>query len=221
VTDDGELLASIGGLEGLAEMLRRVRADRGLSQDEIAAHVGRRRRFVEQIECARAPQNAHVLTVTLLARAGEVSVGLFVASFARPREDPLPWPREHQPPWHHAIIRPGATFGDTYRDLSAHGAIAGAGALGATLRELRVRQRDWPQRELAARTGINQRYLSSLERGAVPFPLLLTLARLGRAFGATTAAQIAYATKLAQSYAGEIEAPPLGRPFASWPRRSR
>ena len=221
MTDDVELLSSIGGLDGLAEMLRRVRGDRGLSQEEVAERVGRRRRFVEQIECGRAPQNAHVLTVALLSRACEVSVGLFVASFARPREDPLPWPREHRSPRRAVSIRPGATFGDTYRDLLAQDAIAGAPALGATLRDLRVRQRDWPQRELAARTGINQRYLSSLERGAVPYPLLLTLTRLGRACGATTAEQIAYTTRLAQTYAGEIEAPPLGRPFASWPRRTR
>lgn len=221
MSDTEELLASIGGLQGLGEMVRRVRTDRGLSQEELAERMGRRKRFVEQIECARAPQNAHVLTVTLLARAGEVSVGLFVASFARPREDPLPWPREHRPPRQSAAIRAGASLGDTYRGLLGQGAIAGAGALGATLRQLRVRGRNWPQRELSDRTGINQRSISCLERGAVPYPLLLTITRLGRAFGTTVAEQLAYTTQLAQAYAGEIDAPPLGRAFASWPRRRR
>lgn len=219
MSDLGELLASIGGLQGLGEMARRVRTDRGLSQEELAERMGRRKRFVEQLECARAPQNAHVLTVTLLARAGEVSVGLFVASFARPTEDPLPWPREHRPVRQHASIRPGTSLGATYRALLAQGAIAGAEALGATLRELRVRGRDWPQRELAARTGMNQRSISCLERGTVPYPLLLTITRIGRAFGTTVAEQLAYTTQLAQAYAGEIDAPPLGRPYASWPRR--
>lgn len=216
-----ELLASVGGLQGLGEMVRRVRTDRGLSQPELADRIGRRKRFVEQIECARAPANAHVLTVTLLAQAGEVSVGLFVASFARPREDPLPWPREHRPARQRASLRPGTSLGQTYRDLRAQGAIAGAAALGATLRELRVRGRDWSQGELAARTGINQRSISCIERGTVPYPLLLTITRIGRAFGTTVAEQLAYTTQLAQAYAGEIEAPPLGWAFASRPRRRR
>jgi transcriptional regulator with XRE-family HTH domain len=203
--DPEVVLARIGGLDGLAEMTRRVREDRGLSRAKLAERVGRKPKFIEQIENARAAANAHVLTVTLLARASEVSVGLFVASYARPKEDPLPWPRERRP----------ASAGVT----AAHDRSLGAAALGATLRELRVRQKGWPQRELAERTKMNQRYLSALELGSVPNPLLLTITRLGRAFGDTPPTQIAYATRLAQAYAGEIDAPPLGRPYGGWSRR--
>lgn len=197
-TSDAELLATIGGREGLAEMLRRVRSDRGLSQAELGGRVGRPYSWVQGIESPRGQRDVNIHTVTLLARACEVSIGLFVASFCRPREDPLPWPREH-------------------RSLnSPTDPIPGPMALGATLRHLRL-QRNWTQHVLAERAGgASYTRISDLERGSVVRPLLLTLTRLGRAFGDTPVAQISYTTQLAQSYAGEIEAPPLRRIYADY-----
>jgi transcriptional regulator with XRE-family HTH domain len=133
-----------------------------------------------------------LLTATLLARACEVSVMLFVASFALPRDDPLPWPREHQPP------------------ERMPGAVAGAAAMGAALRKLRL-DRNWSQYDLAERSGLSQSKISHLEHGAGAAPRVLTVTRLGRAFAAMTAQQISYAAQLAQAYAGEVEAPPLSR----------
>lgn len=198
-----ELLSRIGGRDGLAEITTRVREDRGLSRTEFAARLGRNARFIEPIENGRGAADMYLSTVMLLAQAGEVSIGLFVASYARPKDDPLPWPREHRPPRRRR------------RQLDV-----AARAFGATLRHLRVRQMDWAQEDLAELSGLTQGYLSKLELGQVPKPRILTVTRLGRTFGSTPAEQIAYATQLAQSYAGEIDAPQLGRPYATWRRRS-
>lgn len=202
--DPDVLLRLIGGREGIAEMTRRVREDRGLSRAEFAGRMGRRARFLEPIENGRGTRDMHLSTVMLLARAGEVSIGLFVASYARPKDDPLPWPREHRPPRQPARARQVRVA---------------ARALGATLRHIRVRQKNWPQQQLSDLSGMTQGYLSQLELGHVLAPRLLTVVRLGRTFGTTPAERIAYATQLAQSYAGEITAPRLGRPYAAWRRR--
>jgi transcriptional regulator with XRE-family HTH domain len=186
--DHGDLLASIGGTGAVAAMLRRVRQDRALSVAQVAARIERPASYVERLEAAELPEPS-VLTATLLARGCEVSVSLFAASFALPLEDPLPWPREHRP---------------TRRVRQR--AIPGARALGATLRELRL-HRNWSQLELASRAGMSPSHVGAIERGTVRSPLLLTVARLGRAFATTTPAQIAHASHLAQSYAGELEAP--------------
>lgn len=188
-TSENELPDTIAGIGGLAAMSIRLRAARGLSEAQLAAKVGRPARFVARIEASevRAPT---LLTAMLLARACEVSVTLFVASFALPREDPLPWPREHRPP------------------ERTPDAVPGAAAMGATLRRLRL-DRNWSQYDLAMRSGLSQSKISHLERGAGVAPRLLTVTRLSRAFAAVTALQISYAAQLAQAYAGEVEAPPL------------
>jgi transcriptional regulator with XRE-family HTH domain len=190
MSEQEDVAASIGGVVALAAMLRRVRADRAFSQEEVAARIQRPAGFVARLESADVPEPS-VLTVALLASACEVSVSLFVASFALPTDDPLPWPREHRPP----SRRRRATF-------------PGARALGATLRELRY-QRNWSQQELGARAGMSASHIGALERGAIQSPLLLTVARIGRGFATTPTAQVAHTTHLAQAYAGEIKAPPL------------
>ena len=163
--------------------------------------MGRSAKFVQQIELAPSTRSPNLLTVTLLARATEVSVALFVASFARPRTDSLVWP------------------GEFVRLSHPAGAIPGGAALGATLRQLRI-DRNWSQERLGDRTRINPRILSSLERGTGLSPLVLTLTRIGRGFGDTAVEQVAIATQLAQSFAGEIPAPPLRRIYADRYARS-
>jgi len=187
-----ELARSIGGVGGLAAMLRRVRADRNLAPDVLALRMERPVSYVELLESARAPVPT-LLTVSLLAYGCEVSVALFVASFALPIGEPLPWPREHRPPSEYPHVR-----------------VAGPRAFGATLREERY-QLNWSTAELAARTGVDRSRIGKLERGQVPAPTLLTVTQLAHALAATTPRRIAYATQLAQSYAGEIPSPRLRR----------
>jgi len=190
--EHAELLSSIGGVEAMAAMLRRVRADRVLSPEQLAARIRYPVRLIVRLEAGEVPDPS-IATATALARGCEVSVALFVASFALPRGEPLPWPREHLPSRH-----------------GQDGPIPGARGLGAMLRELRL-SRDWSQRELAARTGVAPTYLSSMERGTVQRPRLLTLTRISHAFASSAPAQVAHLTRLAQAYAGEIDAPPLRR----------
>ncbi|MBS1870537.1 MAG: transcriptional regulator [Actinobacteria bacterium] len=187
-----ELAQSIGGVHALAAMLRRVRADRNLSADLLALRIERPVSYVCALERARAPVPT-LLTVALLAYGCEVSVSLFVASFALPLGDPLPWPREHQPPGEYPHVR-----------------LAGPRAFGAALREERYRL-NWSTRKLAARARVHRTRIGTLERGQVGAPTLLTVTQLAHALGATPPRRIAYATQLAQSYAGEIPAPRLRR----------
>jgi transcriptional regulator with XRE-family HTH domain len=118
---------------------------------------------------------------------------LFVASFALPIGDPLPWPREHRPPGNHPQVR-----------------LAGPTAFGATLRDERYRL-NWSMADLGERAHLTTAEIGKLERGEVAAPTLLTVTQLGRALAATPRRQIAHATQLAQSYAGEIPAPRLRR----------
>jgi transcriptional regulator with XRE-family HTH domain len=187
-----ELAQSIGGAHALAAMLRRVRADRDLPVDLLALRIERPVSYVSALESARAPVPT-LLTVALLAYGCEVSVSLFVASFALPLGDPLPWPREHRPPGEYPHVR-----------------LAGPRAFGATLREERYRL-NWSTAELATRARVHRTRIGALERGQIAAPTLLTVTQLAYALGATTPRRIAYATQLAQSYAGEIRAPRLRR----------
>jgi len=180
-----ELAQSIGGVHALAAMLRRVRADRRLSTEQLAARIERAPAYVSALESARVPDPT-LLTAALLAQGCEVSVSLFVASFALPLGEPLPWPREHRPPGEHPPLR-----------------LAGPGALGATLRDERYRL-NWSTGELAERAGLTRGEIGRLERGEVAAPALVTVTQLGRALATTTTRQVAHATQLAQSYAGEI-----------------
>lgn len=187
-----ELLEEIGGGKAMGEMLGRVRHDRELSRAELARRAGRADAYLANLEAGRIAAPT-LLTATTLARACDVSVGLLVASFALRRGEPLPWPREQ---------RLRATAGDNGQ--------GGAPALGATLRRMRI-DRNWSQDEVAAKLTSRTSWVGSLERGEIKSPSLLTLVRLGRAFAAIPALQVAYAVRLAQSYAGEIESPPLYR----------
>ncbi len=192
MTDEPDDLAeSIGGVRALAAMLRRLRADRDLTEAQLAARIERPPDYIIALESARAAEPT-LLTVALLASACEVSVSLFVASFALPLGSPLPWPREHHP-----ADRTRVRF-------------AGARAFGATLRAERLR-RHWSQAELGARAGVNRAMIGRLERGEISLPTLLMVTQLGRAFATSTASQIAHASRLAQSFAGEIHAPRLSR----------
>jgi transcriptional regulator with XRE-family HTH domain len=194
VTDEPDDLAeSIGGARALAAMLRRLRADRDLTEAQLAARIERPPDYIIDLESARAVEPT-LLTVALLASACEVSVSLFVASFALPLGSPLPWPREHLP---HDRTR--VRF-------------AGARAFGATLRAERLR-RHWSQTTLGTRAGVNRAMIGRLERGDIPLPTLLMVTQLGRAFATSTASQIAHASRLAQSFAGEIDAPRLSRMY--------
>jgi transcriptional regulator with XRE-family HTH domain len=187
-----ELARSIGGVHALAAMLRRVRADRDLTAELLALRIERPVSYVSALESARAPVPT-LLTVALLAYGCEVSVALFVASFALPVGDPLPWPREHRPPGAYPHVRVG-----------------GPRAFGATLREERYRL-NWSTAELAARARVHRTQIGMLERGQITAPTLLMVTQLAHALGATTPRRIAYVTQLAQSYAGEIPAPRLRR----------
>jgi len=187
-----DLAQSIGGVRALAAMLRRVRADRELSPEQLAARVESTTAYVSALESARV-LDPTLLTVALLADGCEVSVSLFVASFALPLGDPLPWPRERRPPDDHPHVR-----------------LAGPRAFGATLRDERYRL-NWSTAELAARVRVSRSRIGTLERGQVAAPTLLTVTQLAYALATTTTRRIAYATQLAQSYAGEIAAPRLRR----------
>jgi transcriptional regulator with XRE-family HTH domain len=190
--EQDELAHSIGGAGGLAAMLRRVRADRDLAREQLAARIQRTAEYVAALESARV-SNPTLLTVALLAYGCEVSVSLFVASFALPIGEPLPWPREHRPVGKHPHVR-----------------VAGPRAFGATLREERFHL-NWSTAELGNRAHLSANQIGRLERGEVAAPALLTVTRLGRALAATIPGQIAHATQLAQSYAGEKPAPRLRR----------
>lgn len=193
MTDDADELArSIGGVGGLAAMLRRVRGDRDLTQQQLASRIQSTVAYVSSVESARTPDPT-LLTVSLLAYGCEVSVSLFVASFALPIEAPLPWPREHRPPSDPPLVR-----------------LAGPRAFGATLRAERYRL-NWSQAYLGERAGLTELVVGKLERGQVAAPALLDVTRLARALADTTPRQIAHATQLARSYAGEIPAPSLRR----------
>jgi transcriptional regulator with XRE-family HTH domain len=193
VSDDVDDLAqSIAGVRGLAAMLRRLRADRDFTQEQLATRLAWAVEYVTDLENARGPKPS-LLTISLLAYGCEVSVSLFVASFALPIGEPLPWPREHRP-----LSDP------------PHVRLAGPRAFGATLREERYRL-NWTQAYLAERAGLRHQETSKLERGSVVAPALLTVTRLARALADTTPRRIAHATQLARSYAGEIAAPPLRR----------
>lgn len=190
-----ELSRSIGGAEALAEMLRRVRHDRELSERDLALRLYRPVDFVVRLEAAQVA-DLDLWTAAKLARCCEVSISLLVVSFALPKLEPLPWPRDH---------RPGST------DIDAE-EFPGGRAMGATLRELRLRQR-WTIWQLAERSGIHASHIGRIERGGVASPGLLILVRFAHAFAALRAAQLACIALLAMSYAGEIPAPPLaGRP---------
>lgn len=187
-----ELSRSIGGVQALAAMLRRVRTDRDLTQGQLAKRIRYPAAYVVALETARrrAPT---LLTASLLAYACEVSVSLFVVSFALPAGEPLPWPRERRPLADPAQVRLG-----------------GPRALGASLREARFAL-NWSIADLSVRSGLSRSTIGSLERGVVAAPALLTVTRLGRALAHTTPRQIEHASQLAQSYAGEIPAPKLRR----------
>lgn len=191
--NDAELLKSIGGAGGLAAMLRRVRADRDLTAAQLAARINRDPAWIEALESARS-SDLTVATASLLAYASEVSVALFVTSFVLSLGEPLPWPRER---------RPSTTDQAPIR-------LGGPQAFGATLREERYRL-NWTTRALADRAGLRPARVGKLERGEVAEPTLLEVTRLARALADTPPAQIAHATQLAQSYAGEIAAPRLRR----------
>jgi ribosome-binding protein aMBF1 (putative translation factor) len=53
--EQDELAQSIGGVRALAAMLRRVRADRDLSPEQLAARLQRSVAYVSALESARAP----------------------------------------------------------------------------------------------------------------------------------------------------------------------
>jgi transcriptional regulator with XRE-family HTH domain len=166
-------------------MLRRVRADRELTHEQLAVRIDSTPAWIEALECARST-DLTLATVSLLAFACEVSVALFVASFALPIGEPLPWPRAHRPPGDPPGVR-----------------LAGPRAFGATLRDERYRL-NWTMVALADRAGLRPAKIGQLERGQVAAPALLAVTRLARALADTPPAQIAHATQLAQSYAGEI-----------------
>jgi len=191
VSDD-ELTRSIGGAVALAAMLRRVRADRDLTYEQLAARIYCTPAWIAALEIARS-RDLTLATVSLLAHACEVSVALFVASFALPAGEPLPWPREHRAPVDPPHVR-----------------LAGPVAFGATLREERLRL-NWSTAALGERAGLHEGAVGRLERGHVAFPTLLVVTRLARALATTPSRQIAHAAQLAQTYAGEIPAPPLRR----------
>jgi len=188
--DADDLAALIGGVHGLAAMLRRVRADRELTYEQLAERIDSAPALIDALESARWPDPT-LATVSLLGYGCEVSVSLFVASFALPIGEPLPWPREHRPPSDPPHVR-----------------LAGPHAFGATLCEERYRL-NWTQAYLGERAGLKEIEVGKLERGQVPAPALLTVTRLARALADTTPRQIAHATLLARSYAGEITARPL------------
>ena len=188
--NNDELVKSIGGAGGLAAMLRRVRADRELTAEQLAARIDSVPAWIDALECGRS-SDLTLAVVSLLAYACEVSVALFVASFALPLGEPLPWPREHRP-----LSDP------------PHVRLAGPRAFGATLREERYRL-NWTMAALADRAGLRPVKIGRLERGQVVAPALLAVTRLGRALADTPPSQIAHMTQLAQSYAGEITAPRL------------
>lgn len=187
MTDD-ELARLIGGASGLAAMLRRVRADRELTEEQLAARVDSTPAWIDDLECARA-SDLTLTTVSLLAYACEVSIALFVASFVLPIGEPLPWPRQHRPPSDPPLLP-----------------LAGSRAFGATLREERFRL-NWTMTVLADRAGMRSTEIGKLERGRIAAPSLLTVTRLAHALAETPSIRVAHATQLAQSYAGEIAAP--------------
>lgn len=186
-----DLAKSIGGVRALASMVRRVRADRDLTETQLAARIERPPGYVTDLESARTADPT-LLTIALVASACEVSVALFAASFAQPLGDKLPWPRDLSPD-ERAGTRP-----------------AGARAFGATLRDLRM-ERNWSQAALGDRAGLTAGMIGRLERGEIPRPTLLAVTQLGDALASSTPARVAHTCRLAQSYAGEIDAPSLGR----------
>jgi transcriptional regulator with XRE-family HTH domain len=72
-----------------------------------------------------------------------------------------------------------------------------AAPLGTALRQLRD-QRGWSQELLAEKADLNRSYVGELERGQV-LASLLTLEKLARAFGLSTAFLLSHAEQIATS----------------------
>lgn len=207
------LLATIGGTRAMGRMLERVRRDADLTPGQLATRIGRDTRLIRHLEAGKK-SHPNVLLATQLAHACEASVALLVASFALPKDDPLPWPRKQ---W----ALPGA------RELQP----AGADALGAAIREERL-QRGWAQDDLGVLIGTDGSYVSAIEAGGPRRrPTFLTVIRFGYALAATTPERVAHAVFFARVYAGEVEGPPMrpartvrmpsSRERAAWRRRQR
>ncbi|MDD2927207.1 helix-turn-helix transcriptional regulator [Rhodoferax sp.] len=70
-------------------------------------------------------------------------------------------------------------------------------SFGTTVRQLREQQ-DWSQEMLAERSDLNRSYIGELERGQA-IPSLLTIQKLGLAFGVSLSHLLSHAERIAQT----------------------
>jgi len=71
-------------------------------------------------------------------------------------------------------------------------------SFGITVRQLREAQ-GWSQEVLAERANLNRSYIGELERGQA-IPSLLTLQKLGQAFGLSLSNLLAHTERIAQTH---------------------
>lgn len=180
-----DLIARIGGTAALAQRCHEIRTSRGITLDVLAARMETRVRFVDDLESSRVLQPS-VATVAAFARACNVAVSALVEAFGLPAGA------------HAAPVEP---LDESVAPLLP---LRPAEAMGHALASLRE-QRGWSPEDVAHRAGFNERYYRSMEHGAAVQPMLLTVLRVGLAFGETHHQGVLATTGLVRAFAGEGE----------------
>jgi len=180
-----QVLDRVGGANALGDVLRRLRARHGLTQEAMARHIGMNPNVYGYLERGLSPRPG-MLTFARLARGTSVTISLFVRSYLGTERVEIPAVSKT------VLPVPPIVTGSERPDLM--------GACIATIRE----RAGLSQARLAKAIGMQRTQVGSVESGARLNVAITTIARLVR--GIAPDADLAVVVGLlAQVFADEIE----------------